>query len=39
MEEHFAIMDAIAEGNEEVAAGAVREHFRQTLRWWGIVVG
>ena len=38
MEEHLAIMDAITDGDGEVAAGKVRDHFRQTLRWWGIIV-
>lgn len=38
MHEHLAIMDAIAAGDEERAAAVVRDHFRQTLRWWGIIV-
>ncbi|MCM8567661.1 GntR family transcriptional regulator [Thauera linaloolentis] len=38
MEEHLAIIDTIAAGEEERAATAVRDHFRQTLRWWGIIV-
>jgi len=38
MEEHLAIMDAIAGGDEQRAAESVRDHFRQTLRWWGIIV-
>ena len=38
MEEHLAILDAIEGGNAEAAATKVREHFRQTLRWWGIVI-
>lgn len=37
MEEHLAIMDAIAGGDEQAAASKVRDHFRQTLRWWGII--
>ena len=37
MEEHLAIMDAIAGGDAERAADQVRNHFRQTLRWWGII--
>jgi len=37
MEEHLAIMDAIETGDEQLAAGKVRDHFRQTLRWWGII--
>lgn len=38
MVEHIAILDAIASGDEQRAAGEVRSHFRQTLRWWGIIV-
>lgn len=38
MEEHLAILDAIEAGHAEVAAHAVRDHCRQTLRWWGILV-
>ena len=37
MEEHLEIMDAIETGDEQLAAGKVRDHFRQTLRWWGII--
>jgi DNA-binding GntR family transcriptional regulator len=37
MEEHLAILDAVAGGDEEAAARRVREHFSQTLRWWGIL--
>ena len=37
MEEHLTIIDAITAGDEERAAAAVRDHFRQTLRWWGII--
>ncbi|BAL25640.1 GntR family transcriptional regulator [Azoarcus sp. KH32C] len=36
MEEHLAIIDGILGGDEQVAAEAVRRHFAQTLRWWGI---
>ncbi|KAB2966723.1 MAG: GntR family transcriptional regulator [Zoogloea sp.] len=38
MEEHLAILDALAGGDETLAAAAVRDHYRQTLRWWGIIV-
>lgn len=38
MEEHLAILDAISSGDEQLAADEVRKHFRQTLRWWGIIV-
>lgn len=37
MEEHLAILEAIASGDPEAAASQVRLHFRQTLRWWGII--
>ncbi len=37
MEEHLRILDAVEAGDEEVAAGAVRDHYRHTLRWWGIL--
>lgn len=37
MSEHLAIIDAIVDGDEQEAAARVREHFRQTLRWWGII--
>jgi DNA-binding GntR family transcriptional regulator len=36
MEEHLAIIEAILGGDEQAAAEAVRRHFSQTLRWWGI---
>jgi DNA-binding GntR family transcriptional regulator len=39
MEEHLAILDAIDSGDEHAAADAVRRHFIQTLRWWGILAG
>ncbi|HRP96665.1 MAG TPA: GntR family transcriptional regulator [Rhodocyclaceae bacterium] len=38
MEEHLRIIDAISDGDEDLAAGAVRDHYRHTLRWWGIFV-
>ncbi|MFT3759030.1 GntR family transcriptional regulator [Thauera sp.] len=38
MEEHLEIIDRIIAGDEERAAEAVRDHFRQTLRWWGIII-
>jgi DNA-binding GntR family transcriptional regulator len=37
IEEHLVIIDAIAAGDEDLAAGAVREHCRHTLRWWGML--
>lgn len=38
MEEHIRILDAILDRDEDAAARAVREHFRNTLRWWGILI-
>ena len=37
MEEHLVILDAISARHPEAAAQAVRDHCRQTLRWWGIL--
>lgn len=37
MEEHLRIIDAIASGDPEAAAGSVREHAQRTLSWWGIL--
>jgi len=37
MREHLEIIDAIVNGDEQQAARRVRDHFRQTLRWWGII--
>lgn len=37
MQEHLSIIDSIIDGNEQEAASRVGEHFRQTLRWWGII--
>ena len=37
MSEHLAIINAIVDGDEQGAASQVHEHFRQTLRWWGII--
>lgn len=37
MEEHLAIIEALAAGDAERAVQRVREHYRQTLRWWGII--
>lgn len=38
MEEHLVIIDAVIRGDEQAAAEAVRQHFNQTLRWWGIFI-
>lgn len=35
MEEHLAVIDAMEQRNAEAAAEAIREHFAQTLQWWG----
>lgn len=39
MEEHLAIMDALESGVFDRVAAAIRTHYRQTLRWWGIDEG
>jgi len=36
MEEHLAIIDAIAAGDAGAAATAIRTHLEATLRWWGV---
>ena len=36
MEEHLAIIDAIAAGDAGAAATAIRAHLEATLRWWGV---
>lgn len=38
MREHLAIMDALANGDADAAVAALAEHYRMTLRWWGILV-
>lgn len=38
MREHLDIIAALELGDAEAAAGAVRFHYRMTLRWWGILV-
>lgn len=35
MDEHLAIIDALAVRDAEAAARAIRYHHDQTLRWWG----
>ncbi len=37
MEEHLVILDAIVAQRPDDAEQAVRDHCRQTLRWWGIL--
>ncbi|MEZ5798219.1 MAG: FCD domain-containing protein [Paracoccaceae bacterium] len=36
MEEHLAILAALAAGDAAACAAAIRHHYDQTLRWWGI---
>lgn len=37
MKEHLAIIDAIIDGDEPMAAELVGVHLEQSLRWWGIL--
>jgi len=37
MEEHLAIIDALARRDAERAVAAIAHHYRMTLRWWGIM--
>lgn len=36
MEEHLAIIDALECRDAETATRAIRYHYEQTLRWWGV---
>ncbi|RJL08231.1 GntR family transcriptional regulator [Paracoccus siganidrum] len=38
MEEHLVILGALERGDAQAAVAAIREHYRQTLRWWGVEV-
>jgi DNA-binding GntR family transcriptional regulator len=38
MHEHLAIIDALERRDAEAAVAAIAEHYRITLRWWGILV-
>ena len=38
MREHLAIIDALERRDAEAAVTAIAEHYRTTLRWWGILV-
>ncbi len=38
MRGHLAIIDALDAGDAEKAVAAIAEHYRITLRWWGILV-
>lgn len=37
MQEHLAIIDALERRDEDEAIKAIRYHFEQTLRWWGVL--
>lgn len=37
MEEHLLILDRLENKDAEAAMQAVRDHLKQTLRWWGIL--
>jgi len=36
MDEHLSIMDAIEQGDAEMAASQIRYHLSKTLEWWGV---
>lgn len=38
MREHLAIIDALERRDADAAVDAIALHYRQTLRWWGIIV-
>jgi DNA-binding GntR family transcriptional regulator len=38
MREHLAIIEALERRDAEAAVAALGLHYRQTLRWWGILV-
>lgn len=38
MREHLAIIDALERRDADAAVEAIALHYRQTLRWWGILV-
>jgi DNA-binding GntR family transcriptional regulator len=37
MREHLVIIDALGRRDAEAAVAAIDEHYRTTLRWWGIL--
>lgn len=37
MEEHLAIIDALERRDEPATIDAIRHHYEQTLRWWGVI--
>ncbi len=36
MDEHLAVIEAIAQGDADTAVAAIDHHYAQTLRWWGV---
>lgn len=38
MREHLAIIDALERRDADAAVAGIAEHYRTTLRWWGILV-
>ena len=38
MREHLAIIEALERRDAEAAVAQIAVHYRQTLRWWGILV-
>ncbi|HMQ94995.1 MAG TPA: GntR family transcriptional regulator [Amaricoccus sp.] len=38
MREHLVIIEALARRDAEAAVSAIELHYRETLRWWGILV-
>ena len=38
MREHLAIIEALERRDAEAAVAAIAEHYRMTLRWWGILI-
>ncbi|MFN3525712.1 MAG: GntR family transcriptional regulator [Paracoccus sp. (in: a-proteobacteria)] len=38
MQEHLAIIDALEQGDTDLALAAVDRHLDQTLRWWGVAI-
>jgi DNA-binding GntR family transcriptional regulator len=38
MREHLAIIEALERRDAEAAVAAIADHYRITLRWWGILI-
>lgn len=36
MEEHLAIIEALASGDPDLTGSLIESHYRQTMRWWGV---